>query len=110
MFFFFHLSPTSRSPRQSYEEEDSGVREAEVKLEQIQLDQESLEENMVVREEERLCQEEEEAQVQEEGEQAEEEVGSGGADILSRGLVGELMLGAALPCLSSPLLLEVEPT
>ncbi|RMC00205.1 hypothetical protein DUI87_22807 [Hirundo rustica rustica] len=50
-----------RSPRQSYEQEESGVREAQVKLEQIQLDQESLEENMVVREEERLGQEEEEA-------------------------------------------------
>uniref|UniRef100_A0A8D2PDM7 Lymphocyte-specific protein 1 n=1 Tax=Zosterops lateralis melanops TaxID=1220523 RepID=A0A8D2PDM7_ZOSLA len=36
-----------RSPRQSYEEEDSGVREAQVKLEQIQLDQESPEENML---------------------------------------------------------------
>nr|BAC56945.1 lymphocyte-specific protein 1 [Gallus gallus] len=33
-----------RSPQQSYEEEDSGVREAEVKLEQIQLDREGLEE------------------------------------------------------------------
>ncbi|NWZ36033.1 LSP1 protein, partial [Brachypodius atriceps] len=62
-----------RSPRQSYEEEDSGVREAQVKLEQIQLDQESPEENMVVREEERLCQEDEEAQEQEEEEQAEQE-------------------------------------
>ncbi|XP_058719495.1 lymphocyte-specific protein 1 isoform X4 [Poecile atricapillus] len=62
-----------RSPRQSYEEEDSGVREAEVKLEQIQLDQECLEEKMVGREEGRLCQEEEEAQEQEEGEQAEQE-------------------------------------
>ncbi|NXQ54580.1 LSP1 protein, partial [Anthoscopus minutus] len=62
-----------RSPRQSYKEEDSGVREAEVKLEQIQLDQESLEENMVVREEGRLCQEEEEAEEQEEVEQAEQE-------------------------------------
>ncbi|NXY02108.1 LSP1 protein, partial [Pteruthius melanotis] len=62
-----------RSPRQSYEEEESGVREAEVKLEQIQLDQESPEENMVIREEERLCREEEEAQEQEEGEQAEQE-------------------------------------
>ncbi|NXO31926.1 LSP1 protein, partial [Cisticola juncidis] len=62
-----------RSPRQSYEEEDSGVREAQVKMEQIQLDQESPEENIVVREEERLCQEEEEAQEQEEGEQAEQE-------------------------------------
>ncbi|XP_039922122.1 lymphocyte-specific protein 1 isoform X1 [Hirundo rustica] len=55
-----------RSPRQSYEQEESGVREAQVKLEQIQLDQESLEENMVVREEERLGQEEEEAREQEE--------------------------------------------
>ncbi|NXB73866.1 LSP1 protein, partial [Donacobius atricapilla] len=60
-----------RSPRQSHEEEGSGVREAQVKLEQIQLDQKSLEENMIVREEERLCQEEEEAQEQEEGEQEE---------------------------------------
>ncbi|NXV02415.1 LSP1 protein, partial [Cettia cetti] len=62
-----------RSPRQSYEEEDSGVREAQVKLEQVQLDQENPEENMVVREEERLCQGEEEAQEQEDGEQAEQE-------------------------------------
>ncbi|KAI1238011.1 hypothetical protein IHE44_0014112 [Lamprotornis superbus] len=62
-----------RSPRQSYEEEDGGVREAEVKLEQIQLDQESPEENMAVREEERLCQEEEKVQEQEEQEQAEQE-------------------------------------
>ncbi|NXY34630.1 LSP1 protein, partial [Pomatorhinus ruficollis] len=62
-----------RSPRQSYEEEDSGVREAQVKLEKIQLDQESPEENMVVREEERSCQEEEEAREEEEGEQAEQE-------------------------------------
>ncbi|XP_021382401.2 lymphocyte-specific protein 1 isoform X2 [Lonchura striata] len=62
-----------RSPRQSYEEEDSGVREAEVKLEQIQLDQESSEENMVIREDERLCQEEQEAQEREEEEQAEQE-------------------------------------
>uniref|UniRef100_A0A493U4I7 Lymphocyte specific protein 1 n=1 Tax=Anas platyrhynchos platyrhynchos TaxID=8840 RepID=A0A493U4I7_ANAPP len=31
-----------RSPRQSYEEEDSGVREAEAKLEQIQLDREKM--------------------------------------------------------------------
>ncbi|XP_074774161.1 lymphocyte-specific protein 1 isoform X2 [Athene noctua] len=65
-----------RSPRQSYEEEDSGVREAEVKLEQIQLDQESTEEireeNVVIREEERLCQEEERVQEQEE-ERAEQE-------------------------------------
>ncbi|NWU36317.1 LSP1 protein, partial [Hylia prasina] len=62
-----------RSPRQSYKEEDSGVREAEVKLEQFQLDQESPEENMAVREEERLGQEEEEAQEEEEGKQAEQE-------------------------------------
>ncbi|NXH07281.1 LSP1 protein, partial [Loxia leucoptera] len=62
-----------RSPRQSYEEEDSGVREAEVKLEQIQLDQESPEENMVIREEERLCQQEEEVQELEEEKQAEQE-------------------------------------
>ncbi|NWZ74377.1 LSP1 protein, partial [Acrocephalus arundinaceus] len=57
-----------RSARQPCEEEDSAVMEAQVKQEQIQLDQESPEENMVVREEERLCQEEE-AQ----GEQAEKE-------------------------------------
>ncbi|KAM9278421.1 lymphocyte-specific protein 1 [Morus bassanus] len=65
-----------RSPRQSYEEEDGGVREAEVKLEQIQLDQESPEEireNMVTGEEERLCQEEEWVQQQEEEERAEHE-------------------------------------
>ncbi|KFV52371.1 Lymphocyte-specific protein 1, partial [Gavia stellata] len=66
-----------RSPRQSYEEEDGGVREAEVKLEQIQLDQERLEEiqeeNVVIREEERLCQEEEVVQEQEEEEIAEQE-------------------------------------
>ncbi|XP_071414904.1 lymphocyte-specific protein 1 isoform X2 [Pithys albifrons albifrons] len=66
-----------RSPQQSYEEEESGVREAEVKLEQIQLDRESpeeiREENMVIREEERLCQEEEQAQEQEEGEQVKQE-------------------------------------
>ncbi|NXX71445.1 LSP1 protein, partial [Spizella passerina] len=62
-----------RSPRQSYQEEDSGVREAEVKMEQIQLDQESPEENMVIREEERLCQEEEDVQEQEEEEQVEQE-------------------------------------
>lgn len=109
MLLFFDLAPISRSPRQSYEEEDSGVREAEVKLEQIQLDQESPGENMVIREEERLCQEEQEAQEREEEEQAEQEVGSGGADLLSRGLMGELMLGAALPCPGS-LLLEAEPT
>lgn len=85
------------------------MREAQVKLEQIQLDQESPEENMVVREEERLCQEDEEAQEQEEGEQAEQEVGLGRADYLCRGLGGEVVLGAALLCLGSPLLLEVEP-
>ncbi|XP_072721713.1 lymphocyte-specific protein 1 isoform X2 [Ciconia boyciana] len=66
-----------RSPRQSYEEEDSAVREAEVKLEQIQLDRESLEEireeNVVTGEEERLCQEEEGVQEQEEEERAEQE-------------------------------------
>ncbi|KAM6074403.1 lymphocyte-specific protein 1 isoform 2-T2 [Chlamydotis macqueenii] len=66
-----------RSPRQSYEEEDGGVREAEVKLEQIQLDRESLEEireeNVVTGEEERLCQEEEQVPVQEEEERAEQE-------------------------------------
>ncbi|NWU76375.1 LSP1 protein, partial [Onychorhynchus coronatus] len=66
-----------RSPQQSYEEEDGGVREAEGKLEQIQLDRESpeevREENVVIREEERLCQEEEQAQEQEEGEQAKQE-------------------------------------
>eukprot|EP00076_Gallus_gallus_P040771 XP_025006309.1 lymphocyte-specific protein 1 isoform X3 [Gallus gallus] len=69
-----------RSPQQSYEEEDSGVREAEVKLEQIQLDREGLEEvqeeiqeeNVVVREEERLCQEEE--HVPEQHEEEEERV------------------------------------
>ncbi|NXO36175.1 LSP1 protein, partial [Locustella ochotensis] len=60
-----------RSPRQSYEEEDSGVREAQVKMEQIQLDQESPVENMIAREGERLCQEEEETQEEEEGEQEE---------------------------------------
>ncbi|NXQ93153.1 LSP1 protein, partial [Sagittarius serpentarius] len=71
-----------RSPRQSYEEEDGGVREAEVKLEQIQLDRESpeeeiqeeiQEENVVVGEEERLCQEEEQLQEQEEEGRAEQE-------------------------------------
>ncbi|NXI37781.1 LSP1 protein, partial [Galbula dea] len=59
-----------RSPGESYQEEDIGVREAEVKLEQIQLDQERpeevQEENVAVREEERLCQEEEQLQEQEE--------------------------------------------
>ncbi|NWX23712.1 LSP1 protein, partial [Aegotheles bennettii] len=66
-----------RSPRQSYKEEDGGVMEAEVKLEQIQLDQESpeeiQEENVIIREEERLCQEEEWVQEQEEEERAEQE-------------------------------------
>ncbi|NXU87960.1 LSP1 protein, partial [Xiphorhynchus elegans] len=66
-----------RSPRQSYEGEDSGVREAEVKLEQIQLDQDNpeeiREENDAIREEERLCQEEERDQEQEEGEQVKQE-------------------------------------
>ncbi|XP_054683465.1 lymphocyte-specific protein 1 isoform X1 [Grus americana] len=66
-----------RSPRPSYEEEDSGVREAEVKLEHIQLDRESLEEiqeeNVVTGEEERLCQEQERVQEQDEEERAEQE-------------------------------------
>ncbi|KFP54512.1 Lymphocyte-specific protein 1, partial [Cathartes aura] len=66
-----------RSPQQSYEEEDGGVSEAEVKLEQIQLNRESPEEiqekNVVIREEERLCQEEEQVQEQEEEERAEQE-------------------------------------
>ncbi|NXP80388.1 LSP1 protein, partial [Ramphastos sulfuratus] len=64
-----------RSPRQSYQEEDSGVREAEAKLEQIQMDgespEESREENVAMGEEERLCQEEEQVQEQDEGERAE---------------------------------------
>lgn len=91
------------------------MREAEVKLEHIQLDRESLEEiqeeNVVTGEEERLCQEQERVQEQDEEERAEQEVGSGGAD-LPTGLVGELELGAALQELSSPLLLTllgVEP-
>ncbi|NXN97853.1 LSP1 protein, partial [Rhinopomastus cyanomelas] len=58
-----------RSPRQSYQEEDGGVSEAEVKLEQIQLHQESpeeiREENVVTGEEESLCQEEEQVQEEE---------------------------------------------
>ncbi|XP_063189079.1 lymphocyte-specific protein 1 isoform X1 [Chroicocephalus ridibundus] len=66
-----------RSPRQSYKEDDGGVREAEVKLEQIQLDRESpeeiREENVVSGEEERLCQEEERVREQEEEERAEQE-------------------------------------
>ncbi|XP_067152109.1 lymphocyte-specific protein 1 isoform X2 [Apteryx mantelli] len=74
-----------RSPRQSYEEEDGGVREAEVKLEQIQLDQESpeeiREENMVVREEERQSHEEDDVQEQQEEERAEQEVGPGEAGL-----------------------------
>ncbi|NXG42642.1 LSP1 protein, partial [Psilopogon haemacephalus] len=64
-----------RSPRQSYQGEDSGVREAGAKLEQIQMDGESPveihEENVVGGEEERLCQEEEQVQEQEEEERAE---------------------------------------
>ncbi|NXX55166.1 LSP1 protein, partial [Scopus umbretta] len=66
-----------RSPQQLYEDEDGGVREAEVKLEQIQLDRESLEEiqeeNVVTGEEERLCQEEEQVREHEEEERAEQE-------------------------------------
>ncbi|XP_071618309.1 lymphocyte-specific protein 1 isoform X1 [Heliangelus exortis] len=66
-----------RSPQQSYEEEDSGVREAEVKLEQLQLDQESpeeiREENADTGEEERLGQEEEVIREQEEEETAKQE-------------------------------------
>lgn len=74
------------------------MREAEVKLEQIQLEspEEIQEENVVIREKERLCQEEERVQEQEEDERAEQEVGSGGSDSVSAGLVGELWLGAAL--------------
>ncbi|XP_054246566.1 lymphocyte-specific protein 1 [Indicator indicator] len=64
-----------RSPRQSYQEEDSGVREVEAKLEQIQMDQESpeeevCEENVALGEEEKLCQEEEQVQEQDEEEEA----------------------------------------
>ncbi|XP_069713954.1 lymphocyte-specific protein 1 isoform X1 [Phaenicophaeus curvirostris] len=64
-----------RSPRQSYEEEDSGVREAEVKLEQIQLEslEEIQEENVVIGEEESLGQEKEQVPEQEEDERAEQE-------------------------------------
>ncbi|NXY44690.1 LSP1 protein, partial [Ceuthmochares aereus] len=64
-----------RSPRQSYEEEDSGVREAEVKLEQIQLEslEEIQEENVVIGEEESLGQEREQVPEQEEDERAEQE-------------------------------------
>ncbi|NXR10822.1 LSP1 protein, partial [Semnornis frantzii] len=63
-----------RSPRQSYQEEDSGVREAEAKLERVQMDgespEESPEENVAIGEEERLCQEEQ-VQEQDEEERAE---------------------------------------
>ncbi|NWU93090.1 LSP1 protein, partial [Upupa epops] len=66
-----------RSPRQSYQEEDGGMSEAEVKLEQIQLDQENPEEigakDVVTGEEERLCQDEEQVQQQEEQERAKQE-------------------------------------
>ncbi|NWH70602.1 LSP1 protein, partial [Piaya cayana] len=64
-----------RSPRQSYEEEDSGVREAEVKLEQVQLEslEEIQEENVVIGEEESLDQEKEQVPEQEEDERAEQE-------------------------------------
>uniref|UniRef100_A0A8C3L665 Lymphocyte-specific protein 1 n=1 Tax=Chrysolophus pictus TaxID=9089 RepID=A0A8C3L665_CHRPC len=78
-----------RSPQQSYEEEESSVREAEVKLEQIQLDREGpeevQEENVVVREEERLCQEEEcvPEQSEEEEERIKQEVRSGGAGLFT---------------------------
>ncbi|XP_008946324.1 PREDICTED: lymphocyte-specific protein 1-like, partial [Merops nubicus] len=60
------------SPRQSYQEGD-GVREAEVKLEQIQLQQESPE-MIQEEEEERLCQEEKQLpqQEEEEGDKQEE--------------------------------------
>ncbi|XP_064019249.1 lymphocyte-specific protein 1 isoform X2 [Pogoniulus pusillus] len=64
-----------RSPRQSYQEEDSGVREAEAKLEQIQMDghspEETCEGSVATGEEERLCQEEEQVQEQDEEERAE---------------------------------------
>ncbi|KFU94358.1 Lymphocyte-specific protein 1, partial [Chaetura pelagica] len=66
-----------RFPQQSYEEEDGGVREAKVKLEQIELDRESLEEireeNVVTEEEERLSREEEQVQEQEDEERAKQE-------------------------------------
>ncbi|NXG57306.1 LSP1 protein, partial [Hemiprocne comata] len=66
-----------RFPQQSYEEEDGGVREAEVKLEQMELDRESLEEireeNVVTEEEERLSQEEERVREQEDEERAKQE-------------------------------------
>ncbi|NWH57487.1 LSP1 protein, partial [Geococcyx californianus] len=63
-----------RSPRQSYEE-DSAVREAEVKLEQIQLESSEVlpEENVVIREEESLGQEKEQVPEHEEDERAEQE-------------------------------------
>ncbi|XP_051477519.1 lymphocyte-specific protein 1 isoform X3 [Apus apus] len=70
-------SQENQFPQQSYEEEDGGVREAEVKLEQIELDQESLEEireeNVVTEEEERLSREEEQVQEQEDEERAKQE-------------------------------------
>lgn len=65
------------------------MREAEVKLEQIQLEREGLEEvqeeNVVVREEERLCQEEEHVpeQHEEEEERVKQEVRSGGAGLFT---------------------------
>ncbi|KFO91217.1 Lymphocyte-specific protein 1, partial [Buceros rhinoceros silvestris] len=66
-----------RSPQLSYQEEDAGMSEAEVKLQQIQLHQESpeeiREENVVIGEEERLCQEEQQVQEQEEEEIASQE-------------------------------------
>lgn len=74
------------------------MREVEVKLEQIQLDQESpeeiREENVVTGEEERLCPEEEQVQEQEEEERAEQEVRSEGADLLlSPGSGGRAVAG-----------------
>lgn len=61
------------------------MREAEAKLEQIQLDRESpeetQEENVAIGEEERLCQEEEHTQEQHEEERVEQEVRSGGAGL-----------------------------
>lgn len=59
------------------------MREAEAKLEQIQMDgdspEETREESVATGEEERLCQEEEQVQEQDEEERAELKVGSGGA-------------------------------
>lgn len=61
------------------------MREAEAKLEQIQLDRESpeetQEENVATGEQERLCQEEEHVQEQHEEERVEQEVRSGGAGL-----------------------------